>query len=940
MATVVYMGAISPEGEHILRTYLNHFMPDTEILTLKPVGVRGTMKNKVSRPDTVLAILDDSLYSQCEGFCDDVLSLPKVYLYQNDDDFKTFLIKWFGRLEDSEFGTTETIESSSSYSIIDDDLNFGSSAPKSAMQNSVSDEELREKENEIESLKVKLSQSELMVHNLELQLKERKGSTDVSVFVSKIHELEAELEKKSTEIQTLSSSASDTSATLIEIENLKREVRSYKDNCASLEHDLKVANDEKSDLTAQIETLNGDIVTLNDKISMITDELSLSQNTSADSDALVEELQTKISELQKKCNELQTANEDTSELQAKIDELQSVQTELSACKVDLEDKESKLLNLQTDLDSKSRRCETLSNNIKELNEMLSEKENEVSEQQAKLLEMTTENAELNQQITSLQAKVDSLSAQIDTLSATITEQEDTIANQTTVIAEQKSSISALKELNSENEATYNEQLTELENTASAINDREEEIAQLQNTISDLKSTITRLNSNIEDIRLELETKEGMISAYTQKEALFKEASDRNNEALKKALSDNTDLINKVQDLEDAKSNLEDELAKVMQQTEDDKRVAEQILNNKINELELANSRIEQLEGSLTTLKADVVESKADSSTIEQLNSELTAEKRKVARLTAELDVYKSGVSIAPVTLEAPTVSSELVNKLKAEISKLNEQIATLKKEKEEAPDTDSLLKEIEDLKIDLLTNQETLDELENGIFGQLANIAMPRVAYDIRLNVPDRLSSKFVVVASGSAESNIYVYQQLKKTCQFNSKTSYLIVDLVTDSNIDVAFGAKQLNSPLKWLTGQESFKNYVSTTSLPNVRVISTALSYLNDLSLLSIDWSLRLAELQNYADVVILNVGCLNNLVSKLLYGSFSQIMLGHIILKATPVNIRTAILVLTGFKSLKNSVVNCLGFDMKASKMMYQKLVEKCQAQIMQDADIIQL
>ena len=110
--------------------------------------------------------------------------------------------------------------------------------------------------------------------------------------------------------------------------------------------------------------------------------------------------------------------------------------------------------------------------------------------------------------------------------------------------------------------------------------------------------------------------------------------------------------------------------------------------------------------------------------------------------------------------------------------------------------------------------------------------------------------------------------------------------------------------------------------------------------MSLLSIDWSLRLAELQNYADVVILNVGCLNNLVSKLLYGSFSQIMLGHIILKATPVNIRTAILVLTGFKSLKNSVVNCLGFDMKASKMMYQKLVEKCQAQIMQDADIIQL
>mgnify|MGYP004682862971 CR=1 FL=1 len=63
----VFVGNISPEGEHILTTYLNVFMPDAVIEPLKPAGIKGKMKNHATRQDVALVILDESLYQSCVG---------------------------------------------------------------------------------------------------------------------------------------------------------------------------------------------------------------------------------------------------------------------------------------------------------------------------------------------------------------------------------------------------------------------------------------------------------------------------------------------------------------------------------------------------------------------------------------------------------------------------------------------------------------------------------------------------------------------------------------------------------------------------------------------------------------------------------------------------------------------------------------------------------
>ena len=95
----VFVGGISPEGEHLLTTYLNVFMPDAVIEPLKAVGIKGKMKNHAKRQDVALVIIDESLYQACVGVADDVLALPKVHKYVDDDGLNQFLISKFGRLD-------------------------------------------------------------------------------------------------------------------------------------------------------------------------------------------------------------------------------------------------------------------------------------------------------------------------------------------------------------------------------------------------------------------------------------------------------------------------------------------------------------------------------------------------------------------------------------------------------------------------------------------------------------------------------------------------------------------------------------------------------------------------------------------------------------------------------------------------------------------------
>jgi hypothetical protein len=315
---------------------------------------------------------------------------------------------------------------------------------------------------------------------------------------------------------------------------------------------------------------------------------------------------------------------------------------------------------------------------------------------------------------------------------------------------------------------------------------------------------------------------------------------------------------------------------------------------------------------------------------------LLEERRKSARLNSELEVMKKS--------EGSGKSAEL----RLEIARLNEELKKAKTESVNSGEASKLKDELSEerakaaeLEMLVAEKEEQLAEYSDGVFGQIANLAMPKVAYDVDLGIKNNfLSDHIYCYASGSEESSSILFSTIRKSCNANPNARIIILDLTTDSTIDRDFGAQTVKSPITWITGSENFTSFLADTKFKNVKILSTALAYMNDLFLLNIDWGKRIEELKSFADAVIINVGCLNNLVSKILFNSFSRVMRSHIIVKASPINIRATILNITGYSSISENVtVDCINFD-KQSQGMYQRLAQKCKATIVKDSDIIAL
>ena len=258
----------------------------------------------------------------------------------------------------------------------------------------------------------------------------------------------------------------------------------------------------------------------------------------------------------------------------------------------------------------------------------------------------------------------------------------------------------------------------------------------------------------------------------------------------------------------------------------------------------------------------------------------------------------------------------------------------------ERNETEQELAELRHRNADLEINLASKSKETSGIFAQMEKLTVPKVAYNLKIKDLDTLylNHKFICVASGSTESNSSVYHLLRRTCMKNAKTKFLILDLVTETSIDRDFGIKKIEFPKDWLSGESDCKKYVAKTTLDNTCVISTGFSYLNDLALLNCNLEDKLKELDMLGAVIIVNVGCLNNLVSKILFNTLSEIMQTYVIAKATPINLRTVILSLTGLPVTKNVEVECVDYDEKASQALYHRLVQKYSAKILQSDEVL--
>lgn len=333
-----------------------------------------------------------------------------------------------------------------------------------------------------------------------------------------------------------------------------------------------------------------------------------------------------------------------------------------------------------------------------------------------------------------------------------------------------------------------------------------------------------------------------------------------------------------------------------------------------------NEKIDNYDTELDTTKQRAIELETELGecikTRDTLSAELEVTKARLGVLTLELEeamkdlnTQKSDNIAVADTLSR--VESELVEKVKSstDISEL-----TASQEK-----VDALLEENTNLKLGI-------EELESSVFTQISNIALPKSVSFIKLPLEDQGFDNMRLVASGSGDSVSSLYKFLKQQAMFCENKSVIILDLVTDSYIDVEFGAERLLSPISWLDGSASVDSVKSKTAFDNIQIISTAFSYFNEVYLLNVDWDKKLRELKKSANIIIINVGVVDSIVHNTLFYTLSERIKGYVLVKATPISMRAALLHMLGFVDIKNTEILCSDYIEEHSKVMYKRLSER--------------
>lgn len=940
----VFVGNISPEGEHILTTYLNVFMPDAVIEPLKPAGIKSKMKNHATRQDVALVILDESLYQSCVGVLDNVLALPKVHKYIDDDGLNQFLISKFGRLDgvvDSEptvppdvlmgKDTSESKEDAyipNSTEIFDkpettlppDQLVAGNTGIVHSIEEdefdnlSVATDTPSEAESSdaiINELRDKLASSEMMVHNLTLQLQDKANDAqeDITAFVGRIKELETQLEDAKRQIQSNGSDETDyvslgkiakAEQVITQFDDLKARLRKANEDKSALEYDktslsgqvdlLNKQIDEYKNKVAEIEVLKTDIESKNNEISALNATISEKETAYTGVVAEIEVLQKQIT---KDKEQLSILDDTKSELSKKQLEVDNLNTELEAKLTEISSLTEKLNSSEAEIKAKA--------------ELLEKKEKEINE----ALDLGSASDE---KISELQTQINSLSQQITELTSSVSERDEKITAYESDIS------------------NYKETISMLEADSEKLSHKDAEISMLQADIEAHNNTIASLNETIERLNNEIVEKDSEINKLTTDIEATRGSSDVSAKALDKAIEEKNSIEDKLVQTETARLELQTKVEQL------EKSIAELngVVSSKDDELRNVTTDKDKLENQVESLQKELADAKADDTVLTKVQEELLEERRKSARLTSEIEVLKK------------TDDSGKTSELRLEIARLKNDLEKANNASADSEELEALKAELAQykdkcatLEIDIAERNDQIKGVETSVFYQLENSALPKVPISASIEAPSSVPNNFILVAGGSTESNASVYSLLRRTCVADATKRIVIVDLVTDSTLDREFSCKQIVSPVSWLNGADKLKDFVAPTRFPNVRVISTSLAYFNDLYLLNVNWQRIIQDLSAMpADYVIINIGCLTSTVPKILFNTLSKCMKTYVITKATPVNLRTVYLTLRGFTELsKNVSVACVDYTVNSAKF-YKKLTAVFQAQILNDSDILQL
>lgn len=834
---------------------------------------------------------------------------------------------------------------------------------------------------EISTLRSKLEGTSDTERKYRLEVeKTSKLEGDISALTEALQNKNSELEKvKANNALIQQSRESDTAGYKEEINNRIAEVKKVSQDLSNLKKEYENSTEELK----KKESLNVDLA---NQVSILTESLSKNEKQLQDFQGRIvtlnKELEEKASEISRVSSLL---NDSDNKMQSSTKELVALREQLDSISQELTDTKGTLKVTLAERDKYKGQINqnesTLSTNERSLMEAQSKLDNSLEQINVLNDRLSAKEHQIlakEDEIASLKEKEEALTAKIDTLEKEKADIQDQfslrLSNKAQEISQLESQILELK--------------SEYENKVRGIEDKQSEIGKeyelLSGELSKEKKLVQDKDVQITDLQEQLKKQKGLlVDSDKEKEALRVRLTNLSSEH-KLVLSDkdkeitslNDSLKEKSDECEDLQARITelesryDSKVKEYSVTEQDKDssitqlqdIIEKLREDKSSltkKIRVRESKITQLETDIRSLRSDITSLNSQlerqrlssdtelrslkegyTSEMESKDLEIVSLKSTIKKLQKKVDtehekylyeLREKDDKLVSLNTEL-TLSQSKVHALeKANQSLLNEgvSIEEVTSLKRHLRTTESALKQKEEAVIEL---EDVLSSYENNIFSGIANCALPKNLLDVELHFDMRRVNNVFILAGGSNASVDDVSSVIGKEVRLNKDLSYVVIDLSSESSLDYELGTSKVKNPIAWLQGSSDLDSCLSNSKYPNVRVLTLAMSFVNEAFLLTVDWDAILAELSDRVDTVIISVGNLGSIVRDVLFNSFLQVCDGYVISNSNPFSLRATVLHLRGIPRQDYMVV-CTRFR-TSSQQFYKKLSSSYKSMILDD------
>lgn len=369
----------------------------------------------------------------------------------------------------------------------------------------------------------------------------------------------------------------------------------------------------------------------------------------------------------------------------------------------------------------------------------------------------------------------------------------------------------------------------------------------------------------------------------------------------------------IKEYEDKIASLKEEVSSIKEELESEK------VRNSQYQLEL-DSKDEEI--SRLSIEAESTE----------LEEELSKEKNEIMELQKVIVDLKSKLATAEGKVETlKDQGSAEVDKLHDENSSLKEKLNTmdqqfmqLNEELIKAKATADMLEKSTSRDTDVESMYQEMNELRNqyaelsqSVFGRMQNYSSPNSSIMIDLIKSGDRYNHLRFVFSGSTESRKGTYRSLLDEFKQFPDQKVVIVDATCETCVDYVFEIKKVVKGLNWFVKGGGILPYLSETCLPNVKVLSPGLDYINDCYFLTVDWERRLKELDNSGYNVVVYCGDISSMVGRILHETLASRGASMVYVHGNAIGARTIVTNLRGLSNSKDSVICYFEFNQKVER-----------------------